>query len=333
MANKLLSIALLACLFVTSSCAVAATPSVSAAGPARSPRPAAAPQTAAPPASQRIVSAKPGNTPSVNPETPPFAEQSGFPYKKPEAAPAPAADFTPAYAANFAPTPSANSAPSSAAGPAPPKFSSAAEALSAMSLDDKIAQLFFLDFRKDADGADITEINGEIRGVLERYSVGGVILFSENIKTEEQTKNFIGGLQSLARIPLFVGVDEEGGRILRTRSLDVPRIGAPLKIGASGDRRAAYDAAAAIAGYHAPLGVNLDFAPVADVFTNPENTVIGDRAFSRDAETAAGFVAEFVRGLRGGGPRVLYESRLKSSQSVAENAAEAFGVSAPPVKF
>ncbi|MCL2462064.1 MAG: glycoside hydrolase family 3 protein [Defluviitaleaceae bacterium] len=199
---------------------------------------------------------------------------------------------TPATSATSSPTPSPTTSPT----PSP-----AEQLLASMTLDDKISQLFFLAFRQDANGANITEVNGEIRGVLENHAIGGVILFSENIETKEQTQKYVSGLQALAKIPLFIGIDEEGGRVLRTSALDVPRIPAALKIGASGDPRNAYDAAQTIAGYLSPLGVNLDFAPVADVFTNPDNTVIGDRAFSTDADTAAGFVVQFVAGLQDNG--------------------------------
>jgi beta-N-acetylhexosaminidase len=96
---------------------------------------------------------------------------------------------------------------------------------------------------------------------------------------------------------LFIGIDEEGGRVLRTRNLDVPRIPPAQKIGESGNVKQAYDAAEIIAGYLLPLGFNTNFAPVADVFSNPRNTVIGDRAFSADAKTAGNLVLGFTRGL------------------------------------
>jgi len=85
--------------------------------------------------------------------------------------------------------------------------------------------------------------------------------------------------------------------VLRTDSLNVPRIASALSTGSSGDAQKAYDSAKTVAGYLKPLGFNLDFAPVADVFTNPSNTVIGDRAFSTEPDTAAEMVKYFSQGL------------------------------------
>ena len=174
-----------------------------------------------------------------------------------------------------------------------PLSSIAEEMVASLSLDEKIAQLFFLDFR--------TESSEEAFEILENHAIGGVILFAENINTFEQTREFVRELQSRSKIRLFIGIDEEGGRVVRTRALDVPAINSALQIGETGNPKNAGSSAETIASYISELGVNVDFAPVADVFTNPENTVIGDRAFSRDAETAAEFVIEFVEGLQSNG--------------------------------
>jgi len=84
---------------------------------------------------------------------------------------------------------------------------------------------------------------------------------------------------------------------LRTNKLDVPRIPPAFETGKTGDPQNAYNNAQTIAGYLKLLGFNVDFAPSADVFTNPDNTVIGDRAFSSDPNKAAEMVKYFTKGL------------------------------------
>jgi len=166
-----------------------------------------------------------------------------------------------------------------------------------MTLEQKVGQMFFCAFRQDNAGNDIVEIDENIKNIIKDCGIGGVVLFSENIKDINQVTEYIRDLQNEAGITLFIGIDEEGGRVLRTDSLNVPRIASALSTGSSGDAQKAYDSAKTVAGYLKPLGFNLDFAPVADVFTNPSNTVIGDRAFSTEPDTAAEMVKYFSQGL------------------------------------
>lgn len=169
--------------------------------------------------------------------------------------------------------------------------------ITGMSIEQKVGQMLFHAFRRDITGAGIMKINQNIIDVINNYNLGGVILFSENIESTQQVTDYINDLQEASSLPLFIGIDEEGGRVLRTRTLDVPRISSALSIGNTGDTQTAYNAAKTIAGYLKPLGFNVDFAPVADVFTNPANTVIGDRAFAREATQAAEIVKSFAQGL------------------------------------
>ncbi|MCL2099024.1 MAG: glycoside hydrolase family 3 protein [Oscillospiraceae bacterium] len=169
-----------------------------------------------------------------------------------------------------------------------------------MSIEQKIGQMFILSARRDGSGVGITGINQNTRDLINNYNIGGFILFSENIATAEQTADYINDLQRESALPMFIAVDEEGGRVLRTEALDVPRAAAAMSIGDTGDAQNAYKSARTIAGYLLPLGFNVNFAPVADVFTNPQNTVIGDRAFSSEADTTARMVEHFTRGLLDG---------------------------------
>ena len=176
--------------------------------------------------------------------------------------------------------------------------------LAEMTLEQKIGQMFFPAFRRDNAG-DITRINQTITNAINNYHIGGVILFSENIHSSQQVTEYIASLQDASiqagNPRLFIAIDEEGGRVARTGALDVPRIPAALTIGDSGDTQLAYESAKTIAEYLKPLGFNVNFAPVADVLTNPVNTVIGDRAFAREAHLAADMVEAFTKGSLSGG--------------------------------
>ena len=139
---------------------------------------------------------------------------------------------------------------------------------------------------------------------IEKYPVGGIIYFSQNIQSRDQVSSMLDNLQSFSKIDVFTGVDEEGGTVSRIGSN--PAMGTtsfpPMyTIGETKDPNKAYHVGYTIGSECTELGFNLDFAPVADVYSNPENTVIGHRAFSSDANTAAEMVAACVRGFKASG--------------------------------
>jgi beta-N-acetylhexosaminidase len=141
------------------------------------------------------------------------------------------------------------------------------------------------------------------RGFAE-YPVGGVVLFGRNVVNSEQVSGLLSGFRQEAKLPFFTSIDEEGGRVARignAEQIDVPTFPAMAEIGASGDESKAYEVGQQIGGYLKDHGFNLNYAPVADVFTNPDNTVIGTRAFSHDPEIAAKMVASAVSGFRDAG--------------------------------
>ena len=137
------------------------------------------------------------------------------------------------------------------------------------------------------------------RESLEKYPVGGLIYFAQNIQSENQLKEMLSNTASYSLFPLFFGVDEEGGKVARVAdALKLDKTLPMGEIGAAGDTQAAYDAYQNIGGYLSSYGFNVDFAPVADVLTNVDNTVIGNRAFSSDAGVAAQMVSSAVTGLQ-----------------------------------
>ena len=148
--------------------------------------------------------------------------------------------------------------------------------------------------------------SGEVtRTALEQYPVGGLIYFSGNLQSPEQVKAMTAGVQEygeeITGVPLFLAIDEEGGRVARlgnNPAFPVPQVGPMEEIGASGDPEQAYEAGQIIGGYLAEYGFNMDFAPDADVLTEPENTAIGDRSFGSDPETTAEMALRLADGLR-----------------------------------
>ena len=105
-------------------------------------------------------------------------------------------------------------------------------------------------------------------------------------------------------LPVFLATDEEGGQVRRLSGRgfdDVPYIDTMYSVGQTGDKKKAEETGKTIGTYLSEYGFNVDFAPVADIFSNPENTVIADRAFGNDADTVSGMVSSFVKGMKEAG--------------------------------
>lgn len=141
----------------------------------------------------------------------------------------------------------------------------------------------------------------ELRKVVEAFDLGGVIYFARNVIEPRQVSELSREVASLARDwPLWISVDQEGGRVARLKApfTEWP----PMHVlGRSGDTALAERFAAALAEELHAVGVNLDYAPVLDVHTNPRNPVIGDRALATDAQTVARLGRAIVRVLQSHG--------------------------------
>ena len=175
------------------------------------------------------------------------------------------------------------------------------EKIAGMTLEQKAGQVLFCAFRRDENNVPVTYCNESIKEALQKYHIGGVVLFGENIDTQQQTKQLIEDMQSSSEIPLFIGVDEEGGSVSRLHfsgKLDVADIPTAKEIGDTNDTTVAYEAANTIAKELKELGFDVDFAPVADIRENQENTVVASRAFSDDPQKAADMAVAFVQGLK-----------------------------------
>ena len=155
-----------------------------------------------------------------------------------------------------------------------------------MTLREKVGQLFVvrpealepaIRYEEDAELPPyrLQEVSDGMRRRAAEYPVGGVLLFGHNILDEKQLDQFTKDLHALPGAPLLC-IDEEGGRVSRIAgnpAFDVPVYKNMAAVGASGDPQQAYEAGRSIGGYLHRYGLDVDFAPVADVNTNPENIV------------------------------------------------------------
>ena len=187
----------------------------------------------------------------------------------------------------------------------------AAEILATMTLEEKVAQLFFInpegfssagftydDNKYNTNGIKTAE--KELFEALTEYPVGGIVYFGRNIDTPSQLKTLSKDLQNASKIPLFIGIDEEGGRVARiaqNENFKVKLIPSMEEIAADNKLSNAKNAGNIIGKYLKKYGINLNFAPVVDVNTNPENIIIGDRAFSSDPYVVAEMAKAYTEGL------------------------------------
>ena len=192
------------------------------------------------------------------------------------AVPAPAPEAAPTAAV---PSPESTPTPALTPVPEPDPF---AEQLAAMTVEEKVGQLLI-------GGFEGTEIGDQATRLVQEYQVGGLILYGRNIAGAGQLVTLTNGLKALNGdgIPLFLSIDQEGGGVDRMPP-EVRRTPGAYCVGQTGSVPAAQSYGDVLAAECAAFGLNLDFAPVLDVWSNPGNTVIGQRAFSADARTVAG---------------------------------------------
>lgn len=175
--------------------------------------------------------------------------------------------------------------------------------ISEMPLEDKVASLFIITPEALTGVKTVTQAGDATQEALNKYAVGGLIYFSQNIKSKEQLTEMLSKTVLSSKYPIFLAVDEEGGSVSRiaNSNIEVVKVDDMAVIGTSGDAVAAREAGTTIGTYLNELGFNLDFAPVADVVTDTENSVLGKRSFGTDAAVAADMVSAVVEGMQDAG--------------------------------
>ncbi|MFB6194564.1 MAG: beta-N-acetylhexosaminidase [Haloplanus sp.] len=160
-----------------------------------------------------------------------------------------------------------------------------------LTLEQKVGQLFQVGFHG-------TEAGETIRELVADYHVGGVIYFSRNVESAEQTADLSAALQAEARestgLPLLLSTDQEGGVVTRVPFGTVPP--GQMALGAAGDAGLAREFGSAVGRQLRAVGINMNFAPVLDVNNNPDNPVIGVRSFGSDP----GLVGDLGEAVAGG---------------------------------
>lgn len=166
--------------------------------------------------------------------------------------------------------------------------------LSEMTLEEKIGQMLFISSEKNV-------YDQELKELMNKVKPGGFILMGNNISTYEGTLNFVKSLQKDAKITMLIGIDQEGGSVQRLKKLTdvrVSQIPFMYNLGLTNDTSLAYSVGKVVATELRTIGVNLDFSPSLDIYSNKENTVIGKRAFGTSAEVVSKMALPFANGLK-----------------------------------
>lgn len=174
----------------------------------------------------------------------------------------------------------------------------------AMTLEQKVAQLFVVAPEALVEGvSQVTRAGDATHEGVKAWPVGGIVYFAPNLTDPDQTTTMLSSVRGFyeedGNVPPFLAVDEEGGSVTRIASNEafgVQDVGDASVLGAAGDAAAVSQAAGQIAGYLKPLGFNLDFAPVCDVVDPLRSDTMGLRSFSSDAEVCAAMVKAEVQG-------------------------------------
>ncbi|MEM9998996.1 MAG: glycoside hydrolase family 3 N-terminal domain-containing protein, partial [Bacteroidota bacterium] len=167
--------------------------------------------------------------------------------------------------------------------------------LDTLSLDQKVGQLILTHANGTPSNLRGAEFNRLVQRV-ERFGVGGLLFFKGNA---DDQATLTQRLQARASIPLLVAQDMETGAGMRTSG--TTRFPNAMALGAAADPALAYAMGRAIAAESRALGIHQNYAPVADLNTNPHNPIINVRAFGADPNAASRLVVAYQQGLQDGG--------------------------------
>lgn len=171
-----------------------------------------------------------------------------------------------------------------------------------MTVEDKVAGLFFVTPESITGVGTAIKAGDGTKKALEEFKVGGIIYFKKNIQNAEQIKEMITTTQSFSETRLFFGVNEEGGDVSSVAAkLDVADVETAGTLGQNIATDATYETGKTIGSYLKELGFNVNFAPVADVKTDAENKLLGDRSYGSEATNVAAHVGAMVKGLEESG--------------------------------
>ena len=177
------------------------------------------------------------------------------------------------------------------------------EEISKLTLREKIGQMLVIDYNS-------TTYTEELDKLLKEVKPGGFILFKYIITSYSQSTKYISKIKESGNIPMLMSIDQEGGRVQKIKNvsevnvLDIPDM---YTLGKTKDKTLSYDVGKVVAEELSAFGVNTDFAPVIDVFSNLNNKVIGDRSFGNDYQSVIDMTIPFAKGLKENGVIPTYK--------------------------
>ncbi|WP_144550177.1 beta-N-acetylhexosaminidase [Bacillus sp. X1(2014)] len=161
-----------------------------------------------------------------------------------------------------------------------------------MSLDEKIGQMIFA-------GITGATMDTNTKSLITKYKVGGIIFYKDNLIDPTQAVQLLNQMKSEndQKVPLLLGVDQEGGRVTR---LPGGLINFPTnkEIGAINNSQFSYQVGTMLGKELKEFGFNLDFAPVLDINSNPKNPVIGDRSYGNNSEIVSKLGIQTFKGIQ-----------------------------------
>lgn len=162
-----------------------------------------------------------------------------------------------------------------------------------MALDEKIGQMIFA-------GLKDTEPNNKMNNLIHTYKVGGIIFSGENFLSTKQTISYLNQIQLqnvMNPLPIMFGVDQEGGRIYKLPG-DLVKLPTNLEIGKMKDPTYSYEIGSLLGNQLHAFGFHMDFAPVLDVNSNPQNPIIGDRSFGNNPDIVSSLGIQTMKGIQ-----------------------------------
>ena len=177
------------------------------------------------------------------------------------------------------------------------------EVLENMTLDEKIGQMMIIYYRA-------ASMDSTLKSALETVQPGGFILFAENMSSYDGTLKLIKEIKASSKIPMFMSIDEEGGkvqRLLKLQGKEVSNVPSMYDVGLKNDTELTYQVGKLLAEELKVFGINMDFAPVIDVYSNPDNKVIGTRSFGTTAELVSTHGQKLAAGLLDNGVIPVYK--------------------------
>lgn len=185
------------------------------------------------------------------------------------------------------------------------------EIIKNMTLEEKICQMFIVSPEELTNYNNVTVAGTKTKNAIDKYHVAGVIYFSGNINSESQLTKLLTNTQQYATenngIPMFLGIDEEGGEVARIGNNPKFKVIKFNNLSTVASKEEAYKIGNTIGQYLSKYGFNLDFAPDSDVLTNKKNTVVKNRSFGSLPKKVVEYADAYTQGLNDAGLYATYK--------------------------